>query len=54
MYDQAFEFMEKACLKKESILALILYNVEGHSAFSQEFRLDERFKTLMGMAKKIG
>jgi adenylate cyclase len=54
IYDQAFEFLEKACLQKEPLLALILYNVEGHSAYSQEFRLDERFKELMRIAKKIG
>jgi hypothetical protein len=50
---QAFEFLEKACLQKEPVLALILYNLEGHSAWPREFRLDERFKALMRMAKKI-
>ncbi len=54
MADQAFEFLEKACLQKEPLLALILHDVEGYSAFPQEFRLDERFKALMRMAKKIG
>jgi tetratricopeptide (TPR) repeat protein len=54
MYDQAFEFLEKACLQKEPLLALILYNVEGHSAYSKEFRLDERFKAMMRRAKKVG
>ncbi len=53
MSDQAFEFLEKACLQKEPILALILYNGEGNSALSQEFRQDERFKALMRMARKI-
>jgi adenylate cyclase len=53
MYDQAFEFLEKACIQKEPLLALILYNVERQSAYPQEFRLDERFKELMRMAKKI-
>jgi len=54
MYDQAFEFLEKACLQKEPLLALILYNIEEHSAYSKEFRLDERFRKLMRIAKKIG
>jgi serine/threonine protein kinase len=47
MYDQAFEFLEKALSQKEPVLAIYLYNVEAHSAFPQEFRLDERFKPLM-------
>jgi TolB-like protein len=54
MYDQAFEFLEKACLQKEPLLALILYNVEEYSAYPQQFRLDKRFKELMRLAKKIG
>jgi adenylate cyclase len=54
MYDQAFEFLEKAFLQKEPILALILYNVEGRSGFPQEFRLDERFEAMMRRAKKVG
>jgi TolB-like protein len=54
MYDLAFEFLERACLQKEPILALILYDIEGHSGFPQEFRRDERFKALMRKAKKIG
>jgi len=45
--DQAFEFLEKALSQKEPVLAIYLYNVEAHSAFPQEFRLDERFKALM-------
>jgi tetratricopeptide (TPR) repeat protein len=53
MYDQAFEFLEKACSQKEPILALILYNIEGHSAFPKEFRLDRRFQVLLKTAKKI-
>jgi len=53
MYDQAFEFLEKALSQKEPVLAIYLYTVEAHSAFSQEFRLDERFKALMRKAKKI-
>ena len=52
MYDHAFEFLEKALSQKEPILAIYLYTVEAHSAFSQEFRLDERFKALMRKAKK--
>jgi serine/threonine protein kinase/Tfp pilus assembly protein PilF len=47
MYDQAFGFLEKAFSQKEPVLALYLYNVEAHSAFPQEFRLDERFQALM-------
>ena len=47
MYDQAFEFLEKAYSQKEPVLAIYLYTVEAHSAFSQEFRLDERFQALM-------
>jgi serine/threonine protein kinase len=47
MYDQAFEFLEKALSQKEPVLAIYFFNVEAHSAFSQEFRLDERFKALM-------
>jgi adenylate cyclase len=54
MNEPAFKLLEKACLQKEPLLALILYNVEGHSAFSKEFRLDKRFKALLKMAKKIG
>jgi eukaryotic-like serine/threonine-protein kinase len=47
MYNQAFEFLEKALSQKEPVLAIYLYTVEAHSAFSQEFRLDERFQALM-------
>jgi len=54
MYDRAFEFLERACLQKEPILALILYDIEGHSGFPLEFRQDKRFKALMRKAKKIG
>ncbi len=54
MYDQAFQSLKKACFQKEPMLALILYNLEGHSAFPQEFRQDKRFKALMKMAKQIG
>jgi serine/threonine protein kinase len=52
MYDQAFEFLEKALSQKEPIFAIYLYSVEAHSAFSQEFRLDERFKALTRKMKK--
>ena len=54
MYDQAIESLEKALSQKEPVLAIYLYNVEAHSAFPQEFRLDERFKALMRKAKNIG
>jgi adenylate cyclase len=54
MYDLAFEFLGKACLQKEPILALILYDIEGHSGFPQKFRRDKRFRSLMRKAKKIG
>jgi len=47
MYDQAFEFLEKALSQKEPVLAIYFYNVEARSAFPQEFRLDERFKALL-------
>jgi len=47
MYDQAFEFLEKALSQKEPVLAIYFFSVEAHSAFSREFRLDERFKALM-------
>jgi TolB-like protein len=52
MSGQALEMLEMACLQKEPILALLLYNIEGHSAFPHEFRRNERFKVLMRMAKR--
>jgi adenylate cyclase len=54
MYDQAFEMLEKACLQKEPILAILLYSAQGHSAFPHEFRRDRRFRARMRMAKKSG
>jgi len=54
MYEPALEMLEKACLQKEPILALLLYNAQGHSAFPHELRRDERFKALIRMAKKNG
>ena len=54
MYDQAFEFLEKALSQKEPVLALLLYAVEAHSAFSQEFRRDERFQALMRKGEENG
>ncbi len=53
MYDLAFNLLEEACLQKEPMLALILYNLEGHSAWPREFRRDERFKAVRRKAKKI-
>ena len=53
MHDQAFESLEKALSQKEPVLAIYPFTVEAHSAFSQEFRLDERFQALRRKAKKI-
>jgi non-specific serine/threonine protein kinase len=52
MYDQAFEYLEKAFSQKEPFLAVVAYSVKAHSFFPQEFRLDERFKALMRKMKK--
>jgi serine/threonine protein kinase len=52
MYDQAFEFLEKALSQKEPVLAIYFFSVEAHSAFSQEFRLDKRYKALMRKMRK--
>jgi tetratricopeptide (TPR) repeat protein len=53
MYDQAFEYLEMACSQKEPFLALYVHSVNANSDFSQEFRLDERFKALIRKMKKI-
>jgi tetratricopeptide (TPR) repeat protein len=53
MYDQAFEYLEKAYSQKEPFLALSVYSVKTlSSGFPQEFRLDERFKALARKMKK--
>jgi tetratricopeptide (TPR) repeat protein len=53
MYDQAFEYLEMACSQKEPFLALEVHYVKANSDFfSQEFRLNERFKALMRKMKK--
>ncbi len=51
MFEQAFEMLEEAFRQKEPILALLLYGIEGHSAFPPEFRREQRFKALMRRTK---
>jgi len=52
MYDQAFEYLEKAFSQKEPFLAVVFYSNKAYSFFPQEFRLDKRYKALMRKMKK--
>ncbi len=53
MYDQAFEYLEKAYTQHLPHLALSSYGVKAPSPFPQEFRLDKRYKALMRKMKKV-
>jgi serine/threonine protein kinase len=53
MYDQAFEYLEKAYTQHLPHLALSSYDVKAPSPFPQEFRLDKRYKALMRKMKKV-
>jgi serine/threonine protein kinase len=53
MYDQAFEYLEKAYTQHLPHLALSSYDVKVPSPFPQEFRLDKRYKALMRKMKKV-